>query len=285
LTGFADDSAPLDQARFVLLPVPYEKTTTFRKGTARGPEALLLASHQIELFDEEVRRSPLDPGVAVCGSVSTDGMPDALAPLLENAVGAHMDAGRIPGCLGGEHSISLGPIRAAAARHPGLGVLQVDAHPDLRDSYEGTRFGHGCVMRRVLEAEDVASLVQVGLRSVSHEDDEVIRADPRVRPYYACDLLRRERDAWVGEIVAMLPDSIYLTFDVDGLDPAVMPGTGTPEPGGLAWWDALALLRAVLERKRLLGFDVVELVPGDDASAFTAARLVMKILAYAGGRD
>jgi agmatinase len=271
-----------EQARTVLLPVPYERTTTYGKGAADGPAALLEASTQVEHFDEELSCEALEQGVATLAPLTVDGMPDLLAEVLEREVGIHLDAGRCVGCLGGEHSLSLGPIRAAVARHPGLGVLQVDAHPDLRDEYEGTRYGHGCVMRRVLEGPDLAALVQVGLRAVSEEDDPVLRREPRVRPFYAWELARRTAGEWIEEVVEALPGKVYLSFDLDGLDPSVVPGTGTPEPGGLSWWDALALLRAVCERREVVAFDVVELAPqaGTHLSEFAAARLVFKILGY-----
>jgi agmatinase len=283
---FGEEGAAPDKARFVLIPVPYEKTTTYRRGTAGGPAALLAAGAQVELFDEETGVAPLDAGVALLPPVASSGMPDELADLLERAVAPHLAAGRVVGCLGGEHSISLGPIRAAARRHKGLGILHIDAHPDLRDEYEGTRFGHGCVMRRVLEEKGVARLVQVGLRAVSADDDAAIRADARIRPYYAHELRRRPADQWIRAVVAELPPKIYVSFDVDGLDPSVVPGTGTPEPGGLGWWDALALLRAALKERELVGFDLVELLPEQHShvSDFAGAKLLFKLLAYAFAR-
>ena len=277
-TVFGEPAAAPDAARFLLIPVPYEKTTTYRKGTAFGPAALLEACEQVELFDPETRTEPLAAGVALLEAATTDAMPDRLAARLRETTAPHFAAGRVVGCLGGEHSISLGPIQAAAAANPGLGILQIDAHPDLRDEYEGTRFGHGCVMRRVLDSPDVGRLVQVGLRAVSDEDDAVISADERVIPFYA------RTGAPIEEVLDALPDKVYLSFDLDGLDPSVVPGTGTPEPGGLGWWEALALVRAAIETKQLVGFDIVELLPEPPSllSDFAAAKLLFKILAYAG---
>jgi agmatinase len=283
---FGEEGVPPDRARFVLVPVPYERTTTYRRGTAGGPAALLAAGTQVELYDEETGGKPLEAGVAVLPPVSTQGMPDELAEALRKVVRPHVAAGRVVGCLGGEHSISLGPIQAAARARKGLGILHIDAHPDLRDEYEGTRFGHGCVMRRVLEEKGVSKLVQVGLRAVSAEDDAAIRGDARVRPFYAFDLAHREPAEWIGAVLAELPGRIYVSFDVDGLDPSVVPGTGTPEPGGLSWWGTLALLRAALAQKELVGFDIVELlpVPHSQVSDFAAAKLLFKMLAYAVAR-
>jgi len=280
---FGEKGVPPEEARFVLVPVPYEKTTTYRRGTAGGPAALLAAGSQVELYDEETGISPLEAGVTLLPPVSCPGMPDILADMLLAVTKPHLAAGRVVGCIGGEHSISLGPIRAAARKKKGLGILHIDAHPDLRDEYEGTRFGHGCVMRRVLEEKGVARLVQVGLRAVSADDDAAIRGDPRIRPYYAHDLAKRQTAEWIEAVVEDLPPRIYISLDVDGLDPSVVPGTGTPEPGGLPWWGALALLRTALARRELVAFDIVELlpVPHSQVSDFAAAKLLFKILAYA----
>jgi len=236
----------------------------------------------VELYDEELGMDPLEGGVATLSAVAIDGAPDLLADALEPIVRRHLEAGRVVAAVGGEHSISLGPIRAAARAYPGLGVLQIDAHPDLRDAYEGTRFGHGCVMRRVLDSRAVGALVQVGLRAVSPEDAEAQRADARVRPFLAWELARRRPAEWIPSVVEALPERVYVTIDVDGLDPSIVPGTGTPEPGGLLWWDTLALLREVAARRRVVAFDVVELLPRPPSavSDFAAARLVMKLLAY-----
>ena len=271
---FLGEQCAGEQARTVLFPVPYEATTTYRKGTVGGPPALLEASTQIELFDEETRSEP--HGIHTAPPVLCDEPPDRLADRLQQAVGAQLDAGRLVGCLGGEHSISLGPIRAAADRHPGLGILQVDAHPDLREEYEGTRYGHGCVMRRVLEHPGVGALVAVGLRAISDEEFELIGRDRRIHPFYAFELQGRD---WVREVIDRLPEHVYLSFDLDGLDPSLLPGTGTPEPGGLFWWETMALLKAVAQGRRLVGFDLVELIP-EAVSSFVAAKLVFKLLAY-----
>ncbi|MHC4932746.1 MAG: agmatinase [Planctomycetota bacterium] len=283
LRSFGGEECAADDARIVLIPVPYEQTTTYRKGTAAGPAALLEASTQLELFDEEMQLDPFDEaGIATLQPVQCAEAPDRLAPQLETMVGSHLDAGRIVGCLGGEHSISLGPIRAAAARHDGLGILQIDAHPDLREEYEGTRFGHGCVMRRVLEMEHIGALAQVGLRALSEEDAAVIRWESRVHPFYAFELIQGPLDAWIDDVVDALPPAVYLSLDVDGLDPSIVPGTGTPEPGGLGWWETLALLKAVTQRRKLVAFDLVELLPEppSNVSEFTAARLILKLIAY-----
>jgi len=266
----------------VIIPVPYERTTTYRKGTALGPAALLVASTQVELYDEEMRLEPIARGVLNHDPVVCHAMPDVLANTLEELCLPHFRAGRLVACLGGEHSISLGPIRAAADVHGPIGILQIDAHPDLRNEYEGTHYGHGCVMRRALDLTAVTRLVSVGLRAVSDEDHDVIVSDDRVKPFYAYEIAARPRNEWIQAVVDELPESVYVTFDLDGLDPSIVPGTGTPEPGGLAWWDALLLLRTVFSERRVVGFDVVELLPEPPScvSDFAAARLLFKMLAY-----
>ncbi|MGH7163010.1 MAG: agmatinase [Planctomycetota bacterium] len=278
-----EEARPVEpgRARLVLLPVPYERTATYRRGTAAGPAAILDASRQVELYDEEVEFDLAGAGVATLPPLTSDGMPDTLADLVEPVVRRHLDGGRIVGCLGGEHSVSLGAIRAAARYQPGLGILQIDAHPDLRDEYEGTRFGHGCVMRRALDLPEVGRLVQVGLRAISPEDAAAMR-ERRVRSFLAHQLRGRAPAEWAAAAVDALPEAVYVSFDLDGLDPSVIPGTGTPEPGGLSWWDALALLRLVAARRRIIAFDVVELLPEPPSrvSDFAAARLVMKLVAY-----
>jgi len=266
----------------VVIPIPYERTTTYRKGTAKGPAALLAASTQVELYDEEMRLAPLARGVATLEPVVCEDMPDVLAGQLEALCLPHYHEGRLVVGLGGEHSVSLGPIRAAADVHGPIGILQIDAHPDLRNEYEGTHYGHGCVMRRVLDLTTVTALVGVGLRAVSEDDHAVITADDRVKPFYAYELAARPRKEWIRAVIEELPDTVYISFDLDGFDPSVVPGTGTPEPGGLGWWDALALLRGVFAERKVVGFDVVELLPEPPScvSDFAAARLVFKMLAY-----
>ena len=281
---FGGDEVPRcdsERAAFVLLPIPYEKTATYRKGTAGGPRAILKASSQVELFDEECRLDPTDRGVHTAEPLTTDAMPDVLAEQVEAVVRPLLDGGKVVACLGGEHSISLGPIRAAARAHPGLGILQIDAHPDLRDTYEGTPFGHGCVMRRALETDGVACLVGVGWRSLSEEDDSAM-GEHEIHAHFAHELWRRPPKEWIDEVLAPLPERVYVTIDVDGLDPSIVPGTGTPEPGGLAWWDTMALLKAVCTRRRVVAFDVVEVLPEPPScvSEFAAARIVFKMLAY-----
>jgi agmatinase len=275
------------RARFAVLPVPYEKTTTYGRGTARGPAALLEASRQVELYDERGEDEPYRVGITTLPAVDFDGRPEALAEVLEERVAAILDRGQVPVLLGGEHSITLGPARATLARHPSVGLLHFDAHGDLRDAYEGTSYGHGCVMRRVRETG--APIVQVGIRSLSSEEASVttrarpgkVRAPGRgeVLTFYMHDL--DGFGAELSEVVASaLPDPVYLSVDLDAFDSSILPSVGTPEPGGLSWNPALAILDTVARARRIVALDVVELmpIPGLHAPDFAAARLVYRAI-------
>ena len=269
----------------VVLPVPYEATTTYMKGTARGPAALLKASQQVEFYDEWLEDEARRFGVRTLEPCVFPGPPEALADRLEPLVGEHLDAGRFPLILGGEHSLSLGPLRAAAVRWPDLVVLHLDAHPDLREEYEGTRFGHGCVMRRVLDAG--ARIHAFGIRAISPEERDLYAAQnaggaPRATAVTARELLGLAPPERVERILAGLPAGpVWLSFDVDGMDPSVIPSTGTPEPGGIDWYTISELMvRLDRAQRRVVGGDLVELMPqaGHHASDFAAARLAHRML-------
>jgi len=201
---------------------------------------------------------------------------DAAMPEIQRVAGELLDQQKFLVVLGGEHSITPPVVAAAAARHPGLAVLQIDAHADLRDRYLGEKNSHACAMRRVLEH---APIVQVGIRNMSGEEAALL---PSLRTTVFYDWNMRDDPAWIDRVLEALPDTVYITIDLDGLDPATMPAVGTPEPGGLSWREVTALLRRTFERKNVMACDVVELcpVPGFTASNFLAARLVYKILTY-----
>jgi agmatinase len=266
-----------DAAAAVIRPVPFERTTTYGHGTHRGPREILDASSQVELWDEELGVDVHERGLFTLPEIdlSSFSLPAALSHI-ERVAGEIMDARKFLVTLGGEHSITPPIVAAAAVRHPGLTVLQIDAHADLRESYLGERSSHACAMRRTLE---YARLVQVGIRNMSGEEAEALPTlDTRI--FY--DWNMREHADWIDRVVSALSDTVYITVDVDGLDPGLMPATGTPEPGGLSWRELTALLRRTCERKRVVAADVVELspVPGLHAPNFVAARLVYKLLTY-----
>jgi N1-aminopropylagmatine ureohydrolase len=273
-------------SRAAVLPVPFERTTTYGKGTGGGPAAILRASQAMELHDEELNTEPYRQGIATLPPFLPESfdMAEALAELEEEAR-RHLDAGKFLVTLGGEHSLTLAPVRAAravaAAAGSELGVVQFDAHADLRASFEGTPYSHASVMRRIVE--DGVPTLAVGIRSLSSPEAELIRSR-RLPVIWGHDLARLGDGAAArfGELLAALPERIYLTFDIDYFDPALVPATGTPEPGGGHWYPTLELLRLLFRSKHVVAMDLVELAPigGVPASDFLAAKLIYKCLGY-----
>jgi agmatinase len=265
------------ESKAVILPVPFDRTTSYGQGTNHGPRELLLASSQVELWDEELGVDVHPHGMVTLPEMdlSAHGLEDAMDSLARVA-GRLLDDGKFLLTLGGEHSITSPIVGAAAARHAGLSVLQIDAHADLRDSYLDERHSHACAMRRTL---DHAPLVQVGIRNMSEEE---ARALPGLRTSIFYDWNMRTDPNWVEKAVAALSDTVYITIDLDGLEPGLMPAVGTPEPGGLSWRELTTLLRRTFETRRVIACDVVELCPiaGMTSPNFVAARLVYKLLTY-----
>ena len=276
------DEHTLARSRCVVLPVPYEETTSYRKGTRRGPEAIIRASAEMEDYDPELGCEPCSVGIHTAPALEpapvpgSEGGPEAMAERVREAVAGYAAQGKLVGMLGGEHSITSGAVAAHAERHPGLSVLFFDAQADLRDDYQGWAHSHACAARRTLD--HAASLTLVGVRSMTGE--EAAFAHER-----GVALFPRgpEPIADVDAIVDTLGEDVYVSFDLDAFDPSFMSAVGTPEPGGMGWWEALRILRAVAERRRIVGFDVVELAPdeGPEACAYTAAKLVYKLFGYA----
>jgi agmatinase len=275
--GELPEPATFESAAAVILPLPFERTTSYVTGTRHGPRELLLASMQVELWDEEVGIDVHSRGLFTLPEldVSALDLGDAMAEI--RRVGTRLlERGTFLVTLGGEHSITPPLVAAAAERYPGLSVLQIDAHADLRDDYLGERHSHACAMRRTLEA---APLVQVGIRNISAEEAAVVPTLP-TRIFY--DWNMRDDPSWIDRVVDALADPVYITIDLDGLDPGTMPAVGTAEPGGLSWRELTTLLRRAFERRRVVACDVVELCPvkGLTAPNFVAARLVYKLLTY-----
>ncbi|HEX9886885.1 MAG TPA: agmatinase [Longimicrobiales bacterium] len=282
--GLDDEASAFEPARAVVLPVPYEATTSWGSGTRNGPRALLEASRYVELYDREMDLEPAGVGIHTLPAVElTRAGPDAAMAELRRAYDRVLDAcgDRFLVMLGGEHSISAPAILAHAERAQREGahltVLQMDAHADLRASYEGTESSHASAMARVIDRVD---LVSVGVRALCSEEVEVARAADGVTLVWADDMWRD--DAWMDRAIEALGPRVYLTFDVDYLDPSLMPSTGTPEPGGGDWYRTLTFLRRVFREREVVGCDVVELapIPGLNAPDFLAAKLVYKLLAY-----
>ena len=278
--GVAAEEASLSRARVVIIPAPFDQTTSYLPGTRFGPKAILEASRQVEFYDEELDREPFEIGVATLAEIEVEPA-DIEAGLrrLEQVAGEVAAQGKIPFTLGGEHSLTLAPVGALLGRYPGLSVLQLDAHLDLRDTYQGTKLSHASVMRRIRELG--APTVAVGIRAVSREEADYVHKE-KVPVHLGREIRARGLD--VDAVLADLGNPVYVTVDLDAFDPAYVPGVGTPEPGGLTWDEGLRLLRAVCERRQVVGCDIVELcpIPGQPGSDFFAAKLVNKMIGYLG---
>jgi len=275
--GTTPTTTDFAKARVVILPVPLDRTTSYVSGTRNGPHEILVASSHIELWDEETQTDVHSIGIYTLPEMEFPfaGMDEVVCEI-RRVASELITRDKFPLILGGEHSITPAVVGAVAAKHPGLSVLQIDAHADLRDSFMGTPHNHACAMRRTL---DFAPTTQVGIRSLSPEE---AAAAPGLRTTIFYDYNMRADPRWIDRVVESLTDTVYITIDVDGLDPAIMPATGTPEPGGLSWYETLALLRAVIERRTVVGCDIVELSPmaGNVAPNFLCAKLIYKILSY-----
>ena len=264
-------------SRVVILPIPLDRTTTYVPGTRTGPHEILVASSHMELWDEETQTDVHKIGIFTLPELELPfGTMEEVVREIRRVASEIVTRGKFPVILGGEHSITPPVVAAVAAKYPGMSVLQLDAHADLRDSFMGTPHNHACAMRRVLE---YARCTQVAIRSLSPEE---AAAAPTLPTEIFYDFNMRLNDDWIERVVDSLSETVYITIDVDGFDTAIMPATGTPEPGGLTWYEALALLRRVIEARRVVGCDVVELspIPGNAAPNFMCAKLIYKILTY-----
>jgi agmatinase len=281
--GAMPTMADFDGASAVVLPVPFERTTSYGGGTRGGPAAILEASSHMELWDEETGQDVHGAGIFTLPEMEFPF--GELAPAMDEIQRVAYEIlarDKFLVTLGGEHSITPPLVAAAARKYPGLALLQIDAHADLRPTYMGTPHNHACAMYASLP--HVGTLTQVGIRSLSTEEAGAL-AGLKTRIFY--DWNMRQSPDWIDQVVESLGDApVYLTIDVDGMDPAIMPSTGTPEPGGLSWPEMLALLRAVISRRRVVACDIVELapIPGLHAPNFLCAKLIYKILTYRFGR-
>jgi len=279
--GLTPAESEYASSRVVILPVPFGGTVTYRPGTEKGPEAIRVASQQVELFDEETRREPYRFGIHSAPPVAIRGRdPLPMVQEVEKRVRRYLHDGKFVVTLGGEHSISPGAVKPYAEAFPGLTVVHFDAHSDLRESYHGTRHNHACAGARMREH---ARLIQIGIRSQSPEERALIDRG-EVETLFAYQMAEGD---WGAAVLAKIPEGtpIYVTVDLDYFDPSIMPSTGTPEPGGGEWYPTLRFLRRLSQRTRIVGFDVMELAPvaGLHAPDFLSARLVYKLLAYSLG--
>lgn len=277
--GLAPEYTDYGKSLFVVVPVPYDLTSTYQGGARRGPAAILEASANMELYDEE-----LDKETYVCGIHTLPAIepvasgPAAMNEAVMRKVAPIVRDGKIPVLLGGDHSVTLGAVRATAEAFPGLSVLHLDAHADLRDSYQGTPFSHACISRRISE---VVPLVQVGIRSMSAAEAVFLKSSSVVS--ISPDEFKQTGS--IKRIAGNLKKDVYLTIDLDVFDPSIMPSTGTPEPGGLLWSDVLDIVREVSHTCNVRAFDIVELapIPGIVAPDFLAAKLIYRIMGYLTG--
>ncbi len=301
------------RARFAVLPIPYDSTTSFQTGTREGPSAIIRASQQVELFDEELEGEFYKAGVATLDSVLPNMTgPQAMHDDVYQAARRVVKDGKTIVGLGGEHSITSGLVRAVLGRHKKLSILQIDAHLDLRQEWEGTPYSHASAMRRCLDLG--INLVSVGIRNISAEEHAFLKKNGQPSPRPSREgrgdsragsarrapsppLIRGHQggsvevvtarqahidDDWVDRAINALSENVFVTIDIDGFDPAYAPGTGTPEPGGLDWYQVTGLLRLVAAEKKIVGMDVVEVmpIPGQAVTEFLAARLIYKLIAY-----
>lgn len=274
--GLPDKHADYATARFVVLPMPYDATTSFGSGARYGPRAVITASQQVELYDERLGRESYQAGVATHEPLEPDTSgPEATLKNVFAAAKRIVADGKFLFGLGGEHSLTAPLVRAVKARHRDVSVLQIDAHADLRDAYQGSPHSHACVMRRVHDMKVPA--IGVGIRNYSKDEARFIQqAGKPIFSALAC----RESKTWINSVLGALTDEVYVTIDIDGFDPAYAPATGTPEPGGLDWYQVTDLLAAVASRKRIVAADVVEVAPQppNTVTEFLAAKLMYRLI-------
>ncbi len=278
--GLAAEFSSLKKAAIVVVPVPYDGTSTWKKGADRGPAALIDASANMELFDIQTGTEVYRRGIATLPPIVHRGTPDALADKVESTVSTLLEAKKFPVVLGGEHSVSIGAFRAFAKRYKDLSILQIDAHGDTRESYHGSSCNHACVMAR---ARELCLITQVGIRAI---DIEEVPAMERKRVFFAHEITGYldspgwDDQRWIERVVKQQSKNVYVTIDLDAFDPSLVPATGTPEPGGLLWHQVDRLLQRLCHKRRVVGFDIVELLPtpGQWASDFFAAKLAYRFM-------
>ncbi|MFC4096095.1 agmatinase [Euzebyella saccharophila] len=272
--GIPDEFAQLETAKVILIPVPYDGTSTWGKGADKGPQAFLEASENMELYDIETDTEVYEQGVYLSEPISEKSSPEAMVNAVHKVTKDYIKRNKFVTLFGGEHSISIGSIRAFNECFDNLSVLHIDAHADLRKTYEGTSCNHACAVH---EASQNTNLVQVGIRSMDAIEKTFMDEE---KTFFAHDMVNDEY--WTDKVIDLLTDNVFITLDLDAFDPSILPSTGTPEPGGLFWYETLEFLKQVFEEKNVVGFDIVELCPNtnDKSSDFLAAKLYYKMLSY-----
>ena len=273
--GYVD----FDKARVIVVPAPYEGTVTYRRGTKDGPSAIFEASKNMELFDEELNVETYKLGIHTMAPLDIANLsPEAMIKIIYKTEKDILAAGKFPVLIGGEHSVSIGAVKAARDVFGDISILHLDAHYDLRDEYEGSKHSHACVGRRM---QEIAPLVQLGVRSISKEEKDFLASSNNiVRSISAYDILNDY--LWDKKALEVLKEKVYISIDLDVLDPSIMPAVGTPEPGGLGWYLMLDVLKLIAQDKEIVGFDITELAPleGNIAPDFLASKLIYRLLGY-----
>jgi agmatinase len=272
--GIAKKFSKIESAKIVLIPVCYDGTSTWQKGADKGPSAFLEASENMELYDIETNSEVYKKGIYLSDSISDFDSPDEMIDTVYKITKKYISKNKFVTIFGGEHSISIATVKAFNDSFDNLSVLHIDAHADLRQVYEGTKYNHACAM---YEANQNTNLVQVGIRSMDVEEKNVMNQD---NVFFAHELASNEY--WIDDVIEKLSKNVFISFDLDAFDPSILPSTGTPEPGGLFWYETLDFLRRVFNEKNVVGFDIVELCPNeiDKSSDFLAAKLYYKMLSY-----
>lgn len=272
--GIAKKFSKIESAKIVLIPVCYDGTSTWQKGADKGPSAFLEASENMELYDIETNSEVYKKGIYLSDSISDFDSPDEMIDTVYKITKKYISKNKFVTIFGGEHSISIATVKAFNDSFDDLSVLHIDAHADLRQVYEGTKYNHACAM---YEANQNTNLVQVGIRSMDVKEKNVMNQE---NVFFAHELASNEY--WIDDVIEKLSKNVFISFDLDAFDPSILPSTGTPEPGGLFWYETLDFLRRVFNEKNVVGFDIVELCPNeiDKSSDFLAAKLYYKMLSY-----
>lgn len=266
----------LEDATFVVIPVPYDGTSSWGKGADQGPIALLEASDQVEFYDIELDCEPYKAGIHLTSPIIEDESPEKMVEAVHKALKHWFNRDKIPVIIGGEHSVSIGAIKAAVAHFDDVTIVQMDAHADLRPTYMGSECNHACAMHW---ASQNARLIQVGIRSMDVSEKNFMESD---LTYFADEIVTRNKSDWMDDAIWRCTPKVYLTIDLDVFDPAYVPSTGTPEPGGLNWYQVTRFIKKLAQHKEIIGFDIVELCPkdSDKSSDFLAAKLLYKTIGY-----
>ena len=261
-------------SKIVILPVKYDQTSTWIKGAKKGPEAIIEASANMELYDIETDSEVYKKGIFTDKPLAEKTSPENMIKAVERKTKSYIEKGLFVVVIGGEHSVSIGSIRAHAKCHENITVLQLDAHADLRDQYNKSKYNHACVMAR---ASEICPIVQVGIRSMDSSEKKYMKKE---NTFFAQDI--HDNSDWFDRAISKISQNVYVTIDLDVFDPSIMPSTGTPEPGGLLWYQTLAFLKKLVNERNIIGFDIVELCPNETNKApdFLAAKLIYKLLSY-----